>query len=161
MQPPAITPDLKTAAETLIGAQAYIALIRPVVEGYQRRILAKHQFRIARTWVERGDEDSIILDPNHSYLLEDDDASVVYDEFHAEALAHGFDVPPSHCPLLMAESMVIQAERALLLAAQYITKIDPDEFWDMKLRRELIDLTLNFVVASAGINTASVLSNYR
>jgi hypothetical protein len=158
MKVPLITPELKAAAETLLGAQAYKEVIRPVVDGYQRAVLADYRFRVASAWIERGEEDRVILEPSESYLLEDDDAHVVYADFHAAAIAHGFNVHPGHCPLLVAERMVAQAERDLLSAAQYITKIDPDEIGDMRLRKDLIDLTLNFVVTSAGVTTASVLA---
>jgi len=161
MKVPTITPELKAAAEELLGAQAYTNLIRPVVEGYQSRILAQHQFRIDQKWVERGSEDCVILDPKEVYLMNDADSTVIFAEYDAAAKANDFDLPDGYCPLLVAENMIIKAERTLLNAARYITNIDPDEFWDMKIRKELIDLTLNFVVASAGITTASVLSKYR
>lgn len=161
MKVPTITHALKSAAEDLLGAQAHMNLIRPVVEGYQRRILADHKFHIDQKWVERGDEDRVVLDPKQVYLMNDADSTVIFAEYDAATKAHGFDVPSGYCPLLMAESAVIQAERNLLLAARYITNIDPDEFWDMKMRKELIDLTLNLVVATAGITKDSVLATLR
>ena len=54
-------------------AMAFEATIRPIVDGYHRRILADMQPRIARKWVEMGEKDEVILDPKHDYLMNDTD----------------------------------------------------------------------------------------
>jgi len=164
MQPTAITPELKKAAEILLAAQAYLAIVRPVVQGYQTAILADRQYHIDPKWVEKGDADMVVLDAKHVYLLTDEDSNEVFTAFDEARDAHGFPARQfGWCPLLAAESAVIQAEIALMNAAQYITitNIDIANVWDMAIRREMIELTMSFVVPAAGITTTSVLGDFR
>ena len=135
-------------AEAVFKAMAHESLVRPIVEAYERAILEKHQFRIARRWVERGSADCIILDRKRSYLLEDRDAQV----FHAECFkardAAGLKVErPENCPLLEAEHKRIEAEHALLKAIATTPGLDNfgNGIWNPGLRAKAIDLSLKLL----------------
>lgn len=130
--PPTITPELKNAVETFLLAKAYTETIRPIVREYQRQLLAEMQLPISEEWTQRRGEEfpegTLILEPQQTWMLGDEDARAYYDRLHPLHLAHGFDVKPDYCPLLMAEADQSDAERLVLNAAQYITGLEPHEF---------------------------------
>ena len=102
-------------AEAVFVAMAHEKLIQPIVEGYEREILAKHQFRIAPCWVEQGVPDEVIRDRNKTFLMSEEDATVFFAECHAARAKANLRVEnPDHCPLLVAQNVRIQAENALV-----------------------------------------------
>lgn len=140
------------AARLLFLAIAYAETVRPVVEGYQRKILAAHNWPMAQKWIDasarrRGDKymnGEPILDPKDSFLLEDDASAIYFAALDDEAKAAGFkDLKPGYCPLLMAENVVRDAERALIDAMAEITKITNDNIWNLGYdkRNEYLELT--------------------
>ena len=144
-----ISQDIIEAGKTLLTAKAYVETIRPVVEGYQKEILNNHQWHIASKWTKRRrgyDEDSIILDPDHSYLLEDKDAAIYYEELHKEHLKHGFKVKKDYCPLLIAQNMERKARDILFDLLQPITGIDPSEIYQVKHLNEYERIALEMIV---------------
>lgn len=103
------------AAERVLAARARFDVVAPIVDEYQREILERHQWRVAREWVEMGDEDVVVLNPDETYLLEDADSAVYFTECtQAAATARlGIELPDS-CPKLEARDALRRAENVLL-----------------------------------------------
>lgn len=105
-----ITPEMKQAAKVCFIAMAYRETIRPTVEAYHRRVLN-----------ELGYPN---LTEKTSYLMPDTTAKIYFarlDEEKEKAGFHGLE--PGYCPLLIAETMVRDAEHVLIAAMQPLTKI--------------------------------------
>lgn len=142
------TEDQIRLAEALMVAMAFEATIRPIVVAYETAILEKHRFPIARKWVEMGVTDRIILDRKDSYLLSEADAKV----FHAECLtardAAKLKVEnPEYCPLLVAEHLRLDAERALLKAMAATPGLEAfgKGFMTLEQRARALDLIFKLV----------------
>ena len=106
--------QLIECAKTVFQAIAYVQTIQPIVESYQREILAKHQFHISKEFAEIcKSRHRIILDPYETNLLEDSDFQIYLDEVTQEHKKHNFDVPKDSCPLLIAHDLERKAKMAL------------------------------------------------
>lgn len=139
------TPDMIAAAKAVFVAMAWVETVKPIVRAYQTDILNRHQWHMAKKWTDRKMKDRIILDPDQSYLLEDDDFETYHQESIAARRASGlYVVNAEYCPLLIAKRILIQAETALITIMQPVTTIDPDNVYG-DLRKELIDLTLRWL----------------
>lgn len=111
------TREMIRAAENCFAAMAYTETIRPIVEGYQRRILAEMQAPLAKKWQERGlhTADEIILNPDHTYLMEEVDFRAYLSRCREEQAKAGLHTDsPEYCPLLVAESLQRDAEHAMI-----------------------------------------------
>lgn len=142
------TKDQVRLAEAVLTAMAHESLIRPIVTEYETAILNKHQFKIAREWVEQGEPDRVILDRKHSFLLSEEDAKVYYAECFAARDAANLKVDrPENCPLLVAEDVRGQAENALLKAIAAIPGLELLGSGGMTLdeRTKAIQLTLQLL----------------
>lgn len=139
--------DMIHAAESVFMCMAIVETIKPVVTGYQRAILKKHQFPIAKKWEERARPVEVILDPDHAYLLEDFDFQTYLEECRVEqAKAKLYTEQPEFCPLLVAEHMLTKAQWTFADAMEPITGIKTgvitgrlDEY------RKYIDLSLRLL----------------
>lgn len=157
---PAITPALKQAVEVYLLATTSRQVIEPVVVGYQTEILARHQWPYAKGVLRPTDPrfGLPVLDPQETYLLTPEDFEIYLAEVVAQDKAHGFYAPPGYCPLGVAENAERNAARLVLDAAQYYTHISPDEALnDLDVYKELLKITVDFVVAETDINTADLL----
>lgn len=155
---PTITPELREATAELLALRVAEDKIRPIVVAYQREVLLRHQWTIRPDFAGRRGLGEIILDPELSYLLSDEDAEVYFAETEAARDAHGWGhLPHNYCPLLMAVNRRIKAEYATLIAAEYITEIDTDDtIYDIALRREIVDNVIGLVVSLTEITGAEV-----
>lgn len=156
MKPPTITPELKKAVTLALALQAFEEKITPTVQAYQQEIIDRYQWHIDQRWTignGRHLPDEVITCPSHTFLLSDEDAAVYYAELEQAKAANGWGhIPKNHCPLAMVQNRRVQAENALMQAAQYITTIDPAGVYDMDMRRQLIDLITGLVVSLDEIN---------
>lgn len=137
------------AARSVVLAMAHLETVRPIVEAYEREILARHNFRIARKWVELGCEDRVILDPAHAYLLDEEDGKVFYAETYKARDAAGLKVEdPEHCPKCVAEHLLIQAKEVLIAAMEPITGITHHQLLCAGLSTvdECVELSLKLLV---------------
>jgi hypothetical protein len=103
------------AAERVLAAMARFEVVAPIVDAYQREILERHQWRVAREWVEMGDDDVVVLNPDETYLLEESDAAIYFSECtQAAATARlGIELPES-CPKLEARDALRTAQNIFL-----------------------------------------------
>lgn len=121
------TQEMIRAAEKLFVVMAKLDMIRPIVEGYKKRILAENQWRVRPAYQDRlGDR--VILEIKDAYLMSDDDF-VKYDALSKQArdVAELRVDDPNKCPLLVAEHSLIQAKRYLIEAMEPLTKVNADK----------------------------------
>ncbi|MCA6372179.1 MAG: hypothetical protein IM631_12440 [Cytophagales bacterium] len=134
-----ITEDMVEAANTFCLAKALVQTVRPVVEGYQKEILALNRFtnkgevaRIAEGAAKRGREpiqidEAVVLDPEYVFLLSDEDFKSFWAQCLERQKAAGLVTKSDEeCPLLVAESTERQARRLFVDAMKPITKMDSD-----------------------------------
>lgn len=76
------------APEMIVAANS-VAVKTPIVEAYQRQLLARGQWLMASAFVDPGEERPVILDPKLSYLLEEEDAKTFQAQCAAQAAAAG------------------------------------------------------------------------
>ena len=141
-------------AEAVLVAKAHEDLIRPVVEAYETEILAKHQFCIDPQWIDLGEcEDQVILDRKKTFLLSDKDAKVFFQASHAARDAAGLKVDdPEFCPLLVAENVRREAEKALLKAMSAIEGLETlgKGFMTTEQRSKAVEITLRLLAPFCG-----------
>ncbi|MDP1573150.1 MAG: hypothetical protein Q8M09_14895 [Pseudomonadota bacterium] len=171
---PSFTPTAQQirAAENLFVFMTNEATVRPVVDAYQARILAEHQFHIDPQWlIPRGDsgrsmDDRVILDPKDSFLLGEEDAKVFFAECNeARIKAKLWVSNPAFCPLLVSENNRIDAENALLNAMATTPGL---EFLsrayalDMEKHKEVVGLSLKLLapfVANADVLLERIMAD--
>lgn len=124
------------AAQNLMLAMSHLQLVEPIVRGYQRAILERHQWRICPSMADMGREQEVITDPKRAYMLAEADAAVYYALCDEAKQAAGLKLTkPENCPLLEAEGFVLDARRALVAALEPVTGVT----WD-KLMRNFSDM---------------------
>lgn len=140
------------AAQNLMLAMAHLQLVEPIVRGYQREILERHQWHICPTMADVGREQEVITDPKRAYMLADADAAVYYALCDEAKQASGLKLTkPENCPLLEAEGFVLDARRALVAALEPITGVT----WDKLMRNfselpRYIELSLKLMAPFVG-----------
>lgn len=147
------TAEMVRAAENCFAAMAFTETIRPIVGGYQRRILAEMQAPLAEEWKRRniaGDE-PIILDPAHTYLMESNDFQAYLARCREEQAKAGlYTDSPEYCPLLVAENLQMDAEHAMIDVMVPVTGITREKIFgsahSLKNLKKLIDLSLRLMV---------------
>lgn len=131
----------KPLALTLCKAMAFATVERKRVNAYIRPIFDSYTFLDTLTGRAGRIIGTPIPDPEQLYLCLDKEQLAHYynacDTAHRE---HGFTGPYGHCPALVAEHLVTQAEWALLDAGCALLGLS--EHPHMHNRQKLIDLLL-------------------
>ena len=136
------TPEMIMAAETVFLAMAFTETIRPVVVGYQTKVLEKHKFLYTRK--EDGD---YVKTSEHTYLMKETDFKIYLEECNKEQELAGLKTEtPDHCPLLVAENEQRKAENILMEVFKPLTGLDVSRI-NMRLdtRKKFLDLTLKYM----------------
>lgn len=143
------------AAENVFLAMAFEQSVRPIVEGYRRKILAERTWRCAPDVVERMERRSsdqaveqYVTDIKFTWTMEQADFAAYDERCNAERIAAGLVVEhESYCPLLMAENLTIQAKHALCDAMAGVTNILAKKAATLKLDdyRKFVDLNLRLL----------------
>lgn len=126
------TNEMIRAAEVVFICMTNEKIIREIVDGYQRKILAFWQFDNNKEVelckkVGRDIELRKILEPKDSYLLDDQDFNIYLKECNEERIKAGLHVDNvEHCPLLVAEGLTRGAKRILVDSLQSFTGMDAD-----------------------------------
>jgi hypothetical protein len=146
-----ITEDMKQAAKTLFMAMAFTETIRPIVEGYQQKIIneMKPQVNERDAQICRMGF-KIITNPKHSYLMNNTDFQTYLKRCNEERIKAKLHVDNEEfCPLLVAEHLQSQAERVFVEAMEPITHLSPDKVLCSKdglnNYKKLIDLSLRLL----------------
>lgn len=141
-QPFVATDRQLIAFRALLAAEAEVARVRPIVRGYQAEILARHSFRPAAELADLADDVTLIRERKDTWLLSKADAAIFDSECEAARVARG-DLPVStvgFCPLLVAESAQMTAERELVESLADVTGVQWGKFkYDFKLLRPYLD----------------------
>ena len=148
-----ITEPMAAAALAVVMCKAAVETIRPIVRGYQQKILDYEMYDIDSKWIKRGlkTEKGWVTRPEDTYLMEDSEFKHYLKRCREEqAKANLKTDKPEHCPLLVAENRLIDAERLLIDVMQPITLIS---FYDvmtskdaLKHKAELVEITLRLLV---------------
>ena len=141
-----ITTEMIAAAETLFLAMAYTQTIRPIVEGYQKRIIAEINPQVCEKFSTFGN--NAIKEGKDTYLMNDNDFQTYLKRCAEEAHKAGFNIPnDDYCPLLIAESLETDAEHALIKAMYPITHLEANDVLSAGLDKykALIDLSLRLL----------------
>ena len=140
------------AARNLMVAMAHVQLVEPIVTGYQRAILERHQWGVSPEMAELSCGKDVITDPKHAYLLSDANAAIYYAACDEAKKASGLKVArPDNCPWLEAQNQVLDAQRALVAALEPATRVT----WDMLMRKfsdmpRYIELSLKLMAPFVG-----------
>lgn len=147
-----MTPDAKTArlltaaiiepvAEVLVK-RARAEVLREEIDALKVKILTEGDFR-------HMDDDSRVLDPTNDWLINDEQAPTYFAALERETAQAGHDVPAGYCPALMAESALVEAERALLeVAAPFLGVTEAQLSRNMERRRKAINLLCTLAAKS-------------
>lgn len=149
-QIPAITTELEEAVKTYLLAKSYLETIKPIIVGYQTEILESNNFRNeyevgTRRAMQAGE---FIKNPDHTFLMVDDDFDEYLKLVNQAHKDNGFNVPEGYCPLLVAKSDVTDAEKLILEESSYLTNSDNRMFLrNLDVMKKFIDTTVAFVLA--------------
>jgi hypothetical protein len=141
-----ITADMVKAAETLFLAMAYTQTIRPIVEGYQKRIITEIKPVVCQRFQSFGN--TAITEGKDTYLMNEYDFKLYLKRCAEEAHKAGFKIPnDDYCPLLIAKSLETDAEHALIKAMYPITHLEANDVLCAGLDKyeKLIDLSLRLL----------------
>jgi hypothetical protein len=140
------TNTMKSAAKAVFLSMAYTQTIRPIVEGYKRKILQKCKFKIDPKFWNEYEQDKTITDPKKAYLMTENDLAIYLKECQTEQKKAGLKTEkPEYCPLLVAEHTQIRAENILIDSMKPITGFDSTRFLSLENRAKLIDLSLRLL----------------
>lgn len=152
------SPELIRSCENAVAAKAHVETIRPIVEGYQRAILADGDYQMCNVWHEsmtKGKIDpgnSRITEPERSYLLAAADAERYHKACNQAAKDAGLGVSKEgNCPLLEAKHLLVHAENELLEA--FASDMDEKVFAEPMLldhREKLLDIIFGLVIPHIG-----------
>lgn len=114
MKSPKPSNTLIATARAVVIAQAAVETLRPRILNIQQGLIDDYGFSASAEWLERGHEVKP-LTPSTAYLMSDTDAAVYHAELDKEYRKAGFaEMPAGHCPLLIAENLMRQAERLFM-----------------------------------------------
>lgn len=146
------SPNMIRAAENCFAAMAFTETIRPIVEGYQKKILEEEKYPYSPKMMARHEKApaDYISDIRHTYMLREEDAKHYYKRCNEERIKAGLHVDnEEYCPLLVAEHLQMDAEHALIDAMEPVTHITRDMVWQasnaIENLKKLLDLTLRFM----------------
>ena len=153
-----IEPEAIAAAKAVFSAMAFVETIKPVVEGYQRKILAEEKYAYDEKWHGRRGITYAdwITEPEDSYLMADDDAQHYYQRCDEEMAKAGLRVEKKgNCPLLVAEHLLIQAKNLLIDVMEPVTGIKHEQLYRHGLKDydNYIDLTLRWLAPKITITS--------
>lgn len=139
------TPEMLQSAKNVFMAMAHRDIIKPIVEGYEKKILEDLQPKYRKDSREQG----TITNLDHTYLMEDETFLEFNRRCHIERMKANLHVSnPEFCPLLEAEEIVRQANNKLLDSLGPVTGINSSKALrcGMENYRKMIDLSLRLVV---------------
>jgi len=141
------TPEMILAAELVFVCMAAVELIKPIVRGYQAKILAEKQWPINDKYAARFGKE-IILDPERSYLLGEQNMADYFALCNKARIQAKLHVESEDkCPLCVAEYQLVQAKWALCTTMAPITNISAERITaqSMENYNRYIELTLKLL----------------
>lgn len=133
-----ITPERIAVATKLFLAMAAVETIRPIVEGYQNKVLKSREWHIIEKW-QKIEGKATIDNIKDTYLMDDLEHEEYSKLLDIEKEKAGFiGLNPGYCPLLMAESARINAEHDLFDAMEPVFGFNGKNITLMKDRNKLL-----------------------
>lgn len=139
----AILEAIREPARRVIELRRKAAVLRAEVDKIKRSVLAEMQLK---------DEDgNIVLNPDASWTIEPEEDFLLFQaklqKIIRQQIQGANELPEDHCPALVAESDLCDAENDLLRAICPFVGADPEQVMVAKseLRQKFIDLTLELV----------------
>lgn len=131
--------DVAPAARAVLMARVHAELTRERVDAYIRPVFERYTFTVRPEWgTVEGER---ITDPKRLYLSAEEDLVASYFEDCDQAhRAHGFTGPKGHCPALVAEHLLVQAEQCLIDLASPLFGVKLDVYGDD--RKRLLELLI-------------------
>jgi len=135
------------ATKEVFVKMAVLEIIKPIVRGYQIKILNEMKVRPIKVFDAGTD---IITNPKHAYLMSDEDFKIYLEKCNIEREKAGLYVKTSeHCPLLVAECELMEAEQRLIKAMKPLTGITQHNLLccknGLEKHREFLDMMLTLV----------------
>ncbi len=156
-----ITNDMIAAGKSVFLAMAHEQLVRPIVEGYEARILEENNFQYGDEWREHGIAGKV-TERKKTFLMDKDDFQAFIELTYQARDAHNLKVSgPDNCPLLEAEYLRMQAENKLL---QQVAKLPGMEslgkaFVTVEQRKQAIEAALGLLTPFVG-DAEQILEEY-
>ncbi|UIF89450.1 hypothetical protein [Cupriavidus sp. UYPR2.512] len=157
------TDRMVAAVEAFLAARLCEQEIEPIVTKYQQEILSRHRFKAVRL-SERGEE-VIILDPNQSYRISDEDSVVYFAECRKARDAAQLTIEGEEqdvCPHLKAKHALVLAENELIKSMSVLPQLESlgGKLYCLKLedRKKLVELSLGLVVPFVSRGRAAALA---
>jgi hypothetical protein len=131
-------------------AQAHAELMRAKCDKIQRRLLGEREYKTSEQWLPHIPVGRV-TDPSLTYLLADEDSVVYLAALDAAYREAGYtDLEPGHCPALIAERLLMLAQRTLFeCAKEFFPEIQADHLYG-EHRQKYLDLLLGMVVSAPG-----------
>lgn len=136
--------SLKESAAMYLIRKAEFETLKPIVEGVYNDVLKKYSFKSSLKAQERGRSENIT---NYKYLyLTDDNTDQYYQEADDALFNKGLKrgIKKGYCPLCCKEMEMINLENEIMKHIQ--EAFDIPDVWDMKIRKEMIDLTVGLLI---------------
>jgi hypothetical protein len=122
-----ITLDMKVAAKNVFMAMAFTQTIRPIVEGYQQKILNEMKPIVSAKFFKMG-FDKKITNSNDTYLMNESDFQTYLKRCNEERIKAKLHVDnEEYCPLLVAEELQRKAERLFIETMEPITHLTAEK----------------------------------
>ena len=109
--PATVAKALTPAVNTVLLATVYAATLREEVDGYKATLLAEGNYTDQLT-------DEPVTVPKYDWTMKDDQFPAYLALLEAKVKEAGYEVPTDQCPALIAESLQMQAEHALIEASE-------------------------------------------
>lgn len=148
------TKDMVAAAALVMHTMAAVDVIKPIVDGYRRRILEEGQWQVKPEFRDKmsrrggGLGEEVILDPKNAYLMSDENFAIYDAKCKAARDEAGLHVEdPEFCPLCVAEHDLVKARVLLVNAMQPITGLEYNKLLCAGLDKldEYVNLTLKLM----------------
>lgn len=142
------TPEMIAAAENVFLAMAIESTTRPIVETYQKKVLAEREWFSDPAMRNAPGVPERITDPKYAWLMGTDEFAQYRKRCNEERIAAKLSAETDdHCPLLVAENITRMAKTALLDTMASITKIDGAKAATLKAADydKMVDLALRLL----------------
>lgn len=142
------TPEMIAAAENVFLAMAMEGTTRPIVESYQKIIIAEREWYSDPAMSNSPGIPERVTDPKFAWTMGTDDFAEYRKRCNEERIAAKLQVETDdHCPLLVAENLTRLAKNALLDTMAGITKIDSTSAAALKTadHEKMVDLALRLL----------------
>lgn len=141
---------LRTPVNAVLLAQAHAELMRQKCDGIQRKLLADGEYFTDAQWEPRIPRKRI-TEPRESFLMEDAGSAVYLEALDAAYRAAGYtDLGRGQCPALIAESLLLVAQRTLFEYAERLFPEIQEQHLYGENRRKYLDLLVGMVVNAPG-----------